>query len=1056
MKTRNLSKNLALLMLLMVIAGILFVSCDQEPEDVGPNGGTTNPDKVMSDPEGTVILSMRDFDNGNIRIDDKIYINKENWTGEGCSFVSVGEMKGLGNIESIPTTGWAKQMGVYPSNGYVAYNQNMDTYYRIYVTEYLYNTSEEIIGAKVKYQKPFAGRDEALKTDTKSLSFKADGGTEKVFFKNTSIVPFTVTNSQSWCRVQRVASSDNAFLYDGISVTTLASGLPTMSYDTITVETLFGKQIKIEVQREGNAYLQASADTLAFTAYSGSKTVSLNTNMEWQAYASASWIELSSASGKGNFTVKITVSANSSGSSRTGVVKFVSDNKSASVTVVQAGGSISVTPSTLEIKDSGETKVLKLVTPFTWTAAVSDTWLKITPESGSGDATLTLAIEANSNSSTRTGTITFISSDSSESVVVTQKGGSLSVSPSSLNFSDTGETKPLKLQTSNEQLLWTASTNESWIKLSSESGNGSTTLSVTTEANNSTSERTGNIIITSGETTIPVAVTQYSGSLTVSSSSLDFIDAGETKPLKITTTTSLPWTASSNSTWIKITPESGNGSATLSVTAEANNGTSERKGKITIISGEKTTTIDATQFGGSFSVSKPSLEFKDAAETQTVELKVSNPMLSWTATTSDSWFKVSPESGNGSATVTITTEDNGSTSERTGRFIINSGGVSIPITIFQNGGSLSVSASSLNYIDIGESKSLKVKTSNPSLVWMSKVNESWLKVSAESGRGDAVLMITAESNDNTSDRFGTVVLSSGGQTVSTNIIQAGGKLSASPTSVSLVPENGGSYPIELLTSTHFSWKASSNSSWITISPIEGSGSKTITMSVKPNESHFGRSGIVEFSSGEAKVSVVVSQQGINGSKDWADLGLPSGTLWGTKNIGASAPEDYGTYYAWGEILPKNQYSWDSYTFCSNANLKLLTKYNCDKSDGVVDNLTTLLSEDDAAYQLIGGKTPTQANWKELLEQCTWNWVTMNNVSGYIVTGKNGNTIFLPAAGDKNEQGNLNNNQKGFYWSSSLNETYATKAWSLVFSSSNKEINAQFRYLGFSIRPVLKP
>lgn len=106
MKTKNLWKRLTLMMVSLISAGVFLLSCG-EPEDVGPNGGTTNPDKVVADPEGTIILSMRDFDNGNIRIDDKIYINKENWTGEGCSFVSVGEMKGLGNIESIPTTGWA-------------------------------------------------------------------------------------------------------------------------------------------------------------------------------------------------------------------------------------------------------------------------------------------------------------------------------------------------------------------------------------------------------------------------------------------------------------------------------------------------------------------------------------------------------------------------------------------------------------------------------------------------------------------------------------------------------------------------------------------------------------------------------------------------------------------------------------------------------------------------------------------------------------------------------------------------------------------------------------
>lgn len=1136
MKRKKLWTRLVVMFVSLINASVFLLSCG-EPEDVGPNGGTTNPDKVVADPEGTIILSMRDFDNGNIRIDDKIYINKENWTGEGCSFVSVGEMKGLGNIESIPTTGWANQMGVYPNNGYVAYNRANDAYYRLFVTEYLYNTSEEIIGAKVKYQKPFCGRDEALKTETKDLSFTAEGGTEKVFFKNSSIVPFTVSNSQSWCRVQRISSSDNVFLYDGISVTTLASGLPTMSSDTITLETLYGKTHTIVVQREGHAYLEASAESLDFTAYSGSSTLMLKTNMKWEAYASDSWIELSPTSGDGNAYVKVSVTANDSGKSRTGTVKFVADGKSASVAISQAGGSLSVSPTTLEIVEGGGTKTLKLTTPSTWTATASDTWLKTTPESGSGDATLTVIVEANNSTSTRTGTITFTSVDCTETVVVNQAGGKLSVSSSTLNFGDVGDTKSLKVQASNETLIWTAGTEDAWLRVSPDSGSGSATLMVTAEANNSAANRTGTVTITSGETTLPVTVTQTGGSFSLSASTLSFIDAGESKSLTITTTTSLPWTATSASSWLKVSPESGSGSATLSVSAEANNSTAERTGKLFIVSGDKSIPVVVTQSGGSLSVSASSLSFINAGETKSLHLQASNSMLAWSAITNDSWLKVSPESGNGSATLSVSAEANISTSERTGKLTILSGDVSIPITIIQVGGTVSVSPSSLDFIDREETKPLNITTPftwtatsseswlklsstsgngnatlsvtaeannstanragtltiisaektisvavsqlglnvsvSPSsldfidrgetkslnittpFAWTTASSESWLKLSSTSGNGNATLSVTAESNNSTTNRSGTLTIISSDKTLSVAVNQAGGTLSVYPTSISDISEKGGTFPIELNTSTPFAWTASASASWISLSTNSGTGSTTITLTVKENDTPTSRNGQVTITSTGKSVVVSLWQNTIYSEKA-VDLGLSSGTLWATKNVGANTPEDYGYYFAWGETTSKSEYNWSTMKYWQSGTSSIdvkFSKYN--KSD----NKSILDLSDDVANVSWGGswRMPTNIEWVELINSCTWKWTTQNGKNGFIVKSKsNGNSIFLPAAGFQNTNGPENVGNIGRYWSSTA-IVGSQSSWGVTFSSSTiGSNNTYFRYYGFTVRPVYKP
>ena len=189
-----------------------------------------------------------------------------------------------------------------------------------------------------------------------------------------------------------------------------------------------------------------------------------------------------------------------------------------------------------------------------------------------------------------------------------------------------------------------------------------------------------------------------------------------------------------------------------------------------------------------------------------------------------------------------------------------------------------------------------------------------------------------------------------------------------------------------------------------------------------------------------------------------DLGLPSGIKWASCNVGAEKPEDYGNYYAWGEVLPQKGYSWATYKYANGASDKL-TKY-CNKEsygdNGFTDNKTTLEPEDDAAYMNWGGswRIPTYAEWTELREQCTWMWTTQNGINGYQVTSKtNNNSIFLPAAGCRSDADLYVVGDGGRYWSSSLNEYDSLDAWCLDFGSYDMIGYPSGRDYGRSVRPV---
>lgn len=187
-----------------------------------------------------------------------------------------------------------------------------------------------------------------------------------------------------------------------------------------------------------------------------------------------------------------------------------------------------------------------------------------------------------------------------------------------------------------------------------------------------------------------------------------------------------------------------------------------------------------------------------------------------------------------------------------------------------------------------------------------------------------------------------------------------------------------------------------------------------------------------------------------------DLGLPSGTLWADRNVGAALPEDYGDYFAWGETTTKSNFTWSTLKYCEDNNVHKFSKYNTQSKYGSVDNKTTLERADDAATANWGSgwRMPTQQQFQELNDNCTWTWTTRNGKNGYEVKGKNGNSIFLPAAGFRSGTGRYDAGSFGHYWSSSLNTDDPYRGRGLHFCSSYVSPDYGYdRWYGRSVRAV---
>jgi hypothetical protein len=195
--------------------------------------------------------------------------------------------------------------------------------------------------------------------------------------------------------------------------------------------------------------------------------------------------------------------------------------------------------------------------------------------------------------------------------------------------------------------------------------------------------------------------------------------------------------------------------------------------------------------------------------------------------------------------------------------------------------------------------------------------------------------------------------------------------------------------------------------------------------------------------------------------EYVDLGLPSGTLWATCNVGAETPEGYGDYFAWGETQPKSTYIVSNYQHF-HGRLNSITKYCNNPSygyNGYTDTLTILQRTDDAATtQLDGGnawRIPTKEEWEELYQYTTPTWTNQNGVYGYLFTARNNdNYIFLPAAGYQFSSSPSNIGTLGYYWSSSLYLEDPNRSWHFSFLSEICAVyNNFYRYYGMSLRPV---
>ena len=435
--------------------------------------------------------------------------------------------------------------------------------------------------------------------------------------------------------------------------------------------------------------LGTSERTFTATA-ANSKELSVTATVSWTAKSSASWLTVKTASGSGDGTIVYDVAANTGTSERTATITVTGGGITRTFTVTQNGKAAAE----LALGSSERTftaaaansKELSVTATVSWTAKSSASWLTLKTASGSGNGTIVYNVAANTGTGLRTATITVTGGGITRTFTVTQSGTAATLVLGESERSFTAEAVNGRELGVTADVSWTAASSAAWLTVITSSGTGNGTVVYDVAANTGTSTRTATITVTGGGITRTFTATQ-SGSdplLELEASSRSFTAAAAIGE-ELEVTANVSWTAESGAAWLTVKTAGGNGNGTITYDVEANPGTAERMGTITVTGGGLTRIFLATQSGQA-----ARLELAETARTFTADAASGNGLavsanVAWTVASSASWLAVRTTNGTGDGTVAYDVTENPGTGERMGAITVSGSGLTRIFLVTQDG-----------------------------------------------------------------------------------------------------------------------------------------------------------------------------------------------------------------------------------------------------------------------------------------------------------------------------------------------------------------------------------
>ena len=822
--------------------------------------------------------------------------------------------------------------------------------------------------------------------------------------------------------------------------------------------------------------LNADKSAISFTAQgSAGQLVIKSQNVSWELTGAPEWLTISQKSGNGDATVTLTATENKDvDNNRVAVLQLKSTTSkyefSKNLTVTQSAAEVflNTSESSLTFAPQAVQKNVTVSSNVEWEAISSADWLALSkPEA----TTLSLNASENTTAGTRTATITLRRVGKTQTLAtisVVQSEAGVTGSTEEVAFEVDGGTKSVDIEA---DVAWSTRTSAtSWLTVTPTSGTGGkASLGITALANNSTAARSGYVYVNIGTTQkLAIPVSQEGISFDVTGTLENFAAAGSDEQ-KLTVESNTAWAVLSCPEWLTVTPSQGNkGTCEITLQATANNSLNSRSATLSIgVEGvaPANENITLTQEGVVTDLGDRSLDFDWESAQREVEITFPG---SWSAMASDDWLTLSQTGGIGEETILVTAAANPGEDARTATITVASEGRSIKITVIQQGQYLKINSTAGEVGAMGGSVSLTVTTTTvgaAATVEYQGTAKEWLTFESD-GKGNYTLQ--AAYNPSANSRTAQFVIKPTMSTTNTScssgvkfaVTQKGRSLSANVSKIVFSVAGGTSGTYTITADSTYTITKPDADDWYTL--LQDSANSTFYIVASENTNGQKRNSQLTVSltglpSGEEKsLAIEVLQYDLYNGYDAVDLGLPSGIKWAAYNVGATKPEEYGGYYAWGETEEKENYDWSTYRWCNGIE-NTITKYCINSSFGTVDNKTVLDPEDDVAHVKWGGdwRMPTRAELEELLNNCTWQWTAQSGVVGYKVTSKsNGNSIFLPATGVRDGMSISGCGSYGHYLSSSLSNEGNTQTYYLNCGSGFYGCSGfEYRYYGLTVRPV---
>lgn len=505
---------------------------------------------------------------------------------------------------------------------------------------------------------------------------------------------------------------------------------------------------------------------------------------------------------------------------------------------------LSVTPNkfTIDAKDT-DAKALNITSTDTpWMIDNSVDWISLSSQSGTSSASVQLhAKENTSGDESRLG-IFYVRSDVSDwmhetTISVSQSNAKPFITPAKSEFDLPG--------TINEQYVeidancsWDIECSSEWIILVRDGEK----VKFTTTANETLSYRSAVITITHTgiqNTSANITVRQAPASITASTESLSFDNTAGYASISITSEAS--WTASTASSWMDITPTSGNaGISILKIDVSPNLSTEDRTGYVIIsIGADQRIKIPVKQRGVYIETDQSELSF--AAVGGSLDFSVCSN-TNWVVSSVPSWITVSPNQGEGNGTVKVTASENPNTANRSGSIHLTQTGlnVDVAVTVSQVGKTFDINTTVLNFDDKSSTQTINIQTDG---TWAASANKSWITISPTTASGNSTLSVTVTENPGDNERSGQVEVVMADKSVTINVIQKGKYLTIDDTALSYTSKGGS---IDITVSTNDAWTAriENNATWISASQMSGNGTAKISVVAVDNPSVNKRTGYV--------------------------------------------------------------------------------------------------------------------------------------------------------------------------------------------------------------------